>query len=237
MKEKISLLKPKFVFYHIPKCGGNTVRFVLYNYFISLFNKEQIYYPELSTNNINFVNRNTYEQFIRSKSEKDLMDIRVILCHVRYNYPNISDRFGEHDSAIVVREPASRVISQFEFSDKERYGKHITELASDELSDYCNVMGNEMTKYLSWDCNLDNAIENIKKIKFVGTTEDIDGFCKKIFLYFNEKYNLNYSKTEILIKNKNKNKITNKSLYENVRKLLRNSNDQKLYDYVKSNIL
>lgn len=50
-EEKRLLLKPDFCFYHVPKCGGSTIRATLHNFFSKIYKKYEILYNQLKQSN------------------------------------------------------------------------------------------------------------------------------------------------------------------------------------------
>ena len=147
--KKRLLLKPDFCYYHIPKCGGSTVRATLYNFFSKLYTKSEIYCPEKSDVKFNFADVKSFREFVGIKTEEQLSQIKILLCHTRYNTPDISDEFNEHISDIILRNPTSRIISHYEFFNYPKTKVHMNELSNNQLKEYCIRMSSVMTNYLS----------------------------------------------------------------------------------------
>ena len=82
-----------FVFCHIEKCGGSSLRKILYEYFKNNFNNKQFYYPEI--NNIKIKNMELPE--LKEKYPKTFNDIKIIIGHCFYknckNIYNCSETF------------------------------------------------------------------------------------------------------------------------------------------------
>jgi len=68
----INNLKPSFVFYHIPKCGGTSMRYALNELFLNLYDQKQIYAPRISdTSNFNLVKKADLEKLLKCKTEEE----------------------------------------------------------------------------------------------------------------------------------------------------------------------
>ena len=68
-------IKPDFCFFHIEKCMGSSLRIMLYDYFINIYKKEQIFVPEKCENiGQNLTIENDMEYFTN-------FNFKVILCH------------------------------------------------------------------------------------------------------------------------------------------------------------
>ena len=76
-----------FIFYHIEKCGGTSMRYILYNYFLNFYDKNNIYLPE-NNNNINLKDDN--KAYLMEKLLNQ--NVKILLVHVRYgDFPLIDD--------------------------------------------------------------------------------------------------------------------------------------------------
>ena len=96
-----------------------------------------MYCPEKSSLKYNFACKESFGEFVDSKTEEQLSQIKILLCHTKYNSPDISDKFGEHKSSIILRNPTSRLISHYEFFDYPKTKVHMNELPNNQLEEYC----------------------------------------------------------------------------------------------------
>lgn len=232
-QEKRLLLKPDFCFYHIPKCGGSTIRATFHNFFSKIYKKSEMYCPEKSSLKYNFACKESFGEFVNSKTEEQLSQIKILLCHTKYNSPEISDKFGEHKSSIILRNPTSRIISHYEFFDYPKTKVHMNELSNKQLEEYCIRMSFVMTNYLSDKNDFSEALNNIRKIDFVGDISNIEDFIKQITKFYCEKFNIGTYKQSVITQNTNKNKIIDKTLATKVSEIISESSDQKLYNQFK----
>ena len=83
------LPKIDFIFYHIEKCGGTSMRRTLYDYFMYLYKTNQIFDPELSNDyNIQFNKKNI--EIIKKDNHFDYNNLKVIVGHTRvYDLPSL----------------------------------------------------------------------------------------------------------------------------------------------------
>ncbi len=232
-EEKRLLLKPDFCFYHVPKCGGSTIRATLHNFFSKIYKKYEMYCPEKSSLKYNFACKESFGEFVDSKTEEQLSQIKILLCHTKYNSPDISDKFGEHKSSIILRNPTSRLISHYEFFDYPKTKVHMNELPNNQLEEYCIRMSSAMTKYLSNKNDLYEALDNIHKIDFVGDVSNMNDFIKQITKFYCEKFDIAQCKQNVITRNTNENKIIDKKLAKKVSEIISESSDQKLYNQLK----
>jgi hypothetical protein len=235
-QEKRLLLKPDFCFYHIPKCGGSTVQKTLNDLFSSFYKKTEIHCPECLDyfeRKYNLYTESEIREFVDHKTIKQLSHIKILLCHVKYDSPNISDKFGEHKSSIILRDPTSRVISHYEFFDYPETKVHMIELPNHQLEEYCKRMSTLMTSFLSRNGDVSEALDNIHKIDFVGDVSNINDFTKQITKFYCEKFDMLSYEEDVIIRNTNENKIVDKKLIKKVSEIISDSLDQKLYNQLK----
>lgn len=126
----------KVVFYHIEKCGGSSIRKILYDYFLNIYDKKEIF--ELSESSIDF--RPEYILEIKNNDRIDFNNLKVILSHTHYNHfpllnPSIKITF--------IRDPINRAISHYYYFTYKENNIHFIDLPEEEFKIYC-----------SWCCNL-----------------------------------------------------------------------------------
>jgi hypothetical protein len=232
-EEKRLLLKPDFCFYHIPKCGGSTIRATLYDFFSEIYKKPEMYCPEKSSIKYNFGSVEAVKEFVANKSLEQLSQIKILLCHTRYNLPNISDKFGEHKSSVILRNPTSRLISHYEFFDYPKTKIHMNKLPKDQLEEYCIRMSSVTTEYLSKNNDVSEALDNISKIDFVGDISKLDNFIESIIKFYCKKFEISDTDHKITTRNVNSNKIIDRKLADNVFEIISELPDWELYNQLK----
>lgn len=96
----------EFVFYHIPKCGGTSLReFFRQLYLANGFHKEDIYVSCITHNMPDIMNID-----ILTKIVPDLDTKKIVLAHINHNlYPKLPSKFN----VTCIRNPINRCISSF----------------------------------------------------------------------------------------------------------------------------
>ena len=231
--------KIKFIFYHIEKCGGSSLRLSFYNYFSNFINKKNIFIPEKNNNIKMQFNKYYYENELESlKSNKNynFNDLEIILCHVRYNdFKHIEKNIPL--KVTFLREPIERVISHYYFFTKNKFNCELIDLDENEFNKFCTFHGTYMSKSVLNCVDKDNNID-LKILKdryneflYIGLLENIENdtkiLNKKLNNYFNVNYNLN-----VETKNVNKKNIKD---YEKLKKKIEPfcKNDIIMYNYIK----
>lgn len=150
------MMQPEFVFYHIPKCGGTSLRDYLYKILKTKYDESQIYYPRItkqyrpSYGNKNLSTIHEYNNVMECVGEEHLSNIKAVLCHIRYDTEYLSFKKTKNVvDLLVMRDPVDRLISHYNFFDTILFdGRPIHELSIDQLRLYCESRGNVMFAYL-----------------------------------------------------------------------------------------
>jgi hypothetical protein len=209
-------------FFHIEKCMGTSLRFMLYDYFLNIFNKDDIYVPEYN----NDINLNTNDNL---KTIYSINNCKVILAHCSYNKLNVTDHFSDYCFSITcVRDPIDRFISHYNYFLKKNTNKNIQELTDDELNKIIHYNKNTINWRLSGETNnINDSINNIKKINCILIMEKIESDIIILNNILNSIYNIN--KKINIIK-------TNTSMDTSINISINTSNITD-YDYIKKNYL
>lgn len=95
-----------FVFYHIPKCGGTSIRNYFKNMFLELkYDNQTIYYANENTAKKNIMNEEIYH-----KMKPKIDNCKIILSHINCSlYPKLPAKY----KITCIRNPINRTISSF----------------------------------------------------------------------------------------------------------------------------
>lgn len=190
-------LPQRFVFHHVPKCGGTSVgRALRRRYILS----QATIHPEASFRAFEaFSGREDTEQMLidvldlREQMLLYLMytDIRCISAHVRFS-EIAHARFGERYKFVtILREPVSRFVSHYNWS-HGRPGAHAAIQAGfDSFLDTPRAarLGASYVEYfaglpksgdLRSQAGIDQAIANLRRFDVVGRLDDIGGFQRAV---------------------------------------------------------
>jgi len=174
--EIVKYSKVKFIFYHIEKCAGSSLRYELYNYFSNFIHSETIFIPELSNNDktINLTHNNIQKiKNIGYKYIQYLNQIQIILCHISCN--DTQFHFHPEFAITSIRNPITRVISHYNFFDKPTFQKEFHELTEEEFDLWFRQKGNLMIfRLTNSHHNLLLAKQNILKMNHVILFENYD---------------------------------------------------------------
>jgi hypothetical protein len=211
-----------FIFLHIPKCGGTSLRKILFEKLLNKYSKEVILYPEANSN-INFLSNNI------EKLNKiyNIDKLKVILSHCLYNDMKINTKF----MITFLRDPIERIISHYYFFDYKDINIHMCDLPETEFNDFCTEHGKLMCNWLGLLDENNTLIEELlesrlNEFDFLGKIEHYDECIKALDLIINDNFKLSNTIDTSLVLNENKNKpFINNALKEKIRPFCK-------YDYI-----
>jgi len=221
-------MNPKFCFFHIEKCMGSSLRRILFNYFINIYDKETIY---IQGNNIN-KNLMSLNDLLFFKDKL----FNVILCHCPYNVIGLTDFSRNCFSITCIREPIERFLSHYYYFIKPKNNLNFYELNDLDTINAINMccpflLCNRLSGYTN---NYEDAINNIKLINCILITEKINEDIKFLNECLNAYTNTNHEMS--LIKensNEQKNIVLKTFDIEKLQKYIHLFEDDiKLYNYV-----
>lgn len=182
----------EFVFVHIEKCMGTSLRLMFYNYLKNIYKSDEIYVPELYDVNINLTKIENCDYLKKLPN-----DFKVLLCHISYNNVIIKKLFNNPFLVTCIKNPYQRIISHYYYFEKNNYNnKRIHELDNKEIINFLKDCGNMITfRIISEDYNnlIDTELikEKIDKFNCVIILENLDEDIKCLNSILNEKYNIN----------------------------------------------
>lgn len=230
-------MKPEFVFYHIPKCGGTSIRVYLYNLLRNIYNVEEIYLPQNIVGKceyagINLVSQSDYVSALSILGER-MDQMKVILCHIKNN--NVLDITNKCKTITVLRHPVDRLISHYYYFDIEKFNNiPLRKLPGDTILKYCDSYSSVMCDYILPGGSINDVIKFYKTIDYKLILEHIDTQLPDITKDITNdlKINIPVDKIKPIDKlNKQTRKGTNRLERRLISNLLQGSMDMKLYNY------
>ena len=130
----------ELIFYHIEKCGGSSLRKILFEYFVKIYEKNKIFIPEYSGDiSVNYLPKHIEK--IKQNPKFDFLNIKIILSHIRFNsFPHLSKLTKFKFTC--VREPISRVISHYYFFEFLRNKIEFIDLNDNDFEKFSLAKGN-----------------------------------------------------------------------------------------------
>jgi len=222
------MLNPDVCFFHIEKCIGSSLRIILYNYFINIYNDDDIFLPSHKNNEQNLTNK---EDLIYFKDK----DYKIILCHCNYNHIDITNYFSNTCFSITcVRNPIDRIISHYYYFDYYKYKLKLHELDETNIKNIIDENGRTILMRLSGNTfNFDDVINNLKNINCIMIFEKFTDDIKLLNNLLNNKFNSNFIMENIHV---NENNINYKEFKNQdvkiILKYIHLIEDMKIYSYI-----
>ena len=165
--------KEQFLFMHIPKTAGTTFRHMLTKHF-----REEDTYP---TDFHLMVNKGKYiKQQILIENRKDLLVKPLIVGH--YNVRLIPHLKPDVNTIVFLREPMARIKSHIKhIIQKEPNFEHGD--PNKIIEARFEILANLQARILGYNKrkpNIEQVLENLEKITFVGLTEDFENSIQKL---------------------------------------------------------
>jgi hypothetical protein len=131
----IHQMSADFIFYHIEKCGGTSLRVSLRDYFANMYEHDEIYIPDKY--NLNFVRKH-----LPTICENyDCSKLKILLSHMSDGFPYKHLQIPTQMKFTCVRNPIDRVISHYYFFDYPKTNIEMIDLDTANLKQYCRLMG------------------------------------------------------------------------------------------------
>ena len=224
---EVKLINTDFVFYHIEKCGGTTLRHILYNYFNKIYNNNEIFFPD--NNNCVY---NTIDELYHNYY--NINDYKILLAHLSYcaNYDvKIKSKFN----FTCVRNPIDRFFSHYYHFDYDKTNVHLKDLDDNTLNKHILEYGNLLVTRLSGETRIyEDAVKNVDTLDYIIVLENYNSEIKILNEKLNKYFNVNHTFEYIHM---NENKINYKEyMNETIINKIKNyiMDDIKLYNYILS---
>ncbi len=198
----------EFIFFHIQKCGGTSLRYILYEYFINIYEKDKIFIPENSGD----ITLNYFSYLIDKIKENEFFDfpnIKVILSHIYYNdFPDLNRNCKFKFTC--VRKPISRIISHYYFFIFPETKIEFIDLTFECFESFCLEYGNQISNILGItnETTIDEIDKRLKEFNYIAILENIDNDLITLNKNLNEFFGVDYVLSKLFL-NKNENKDKN----------------------------
>ena len=164
----------------------------------------------------------------------------MILCHIKYNFPDISDDFVEHTSLMIIREPTERIISHYEYFIRKKNNIPLNDLSTDQLHKFCSRedIRDTMTDYLSHSKSETEAIEVANEINFLDDIQNINYLFDKIKKHYERRNRIFANKLTVPVMNKSKRMFEhNSEIYDKIKEMTYDSKDNAVYNHIKTYLI
>lgn len=184
----------EIVFYHIEKCGGTSIRELLYNYFLQIYKSNEIFESRhLGHVKINFTPSNITT--IKDNNNIDFENIKVILSHTHYNH---FDTLNPPIKITFIRDPIDRVISHYYFFEYPQNRTHLIDLVDNDFELFCswccNLMCFELGLIENNNLDIDKLDKLLHEFTFIGKLEyfeeGLQELNKVLNLYYEKSFDL-----------------------------------------------
>lgn len=194
-----------YVFYHIPKCGGTTIKMYYLKYFS---NEKCLKVWNTETANCNRDNFDQIEKINDFKCVIGHLDFNSSLKNKEFNHLFLSGNIMSHS---VVREPIDRIISLYNYiRNEEKHPSHQEILSVEPWPFLKKQPANFQSKWLGIDYF--KTIDNLKKNINVISLEQSNEYFK---CFFEREFNFSIPlMKKINVTQKNKKDLFDKSLLE-----------------------
>ena len=194
----------EFIFFHIPKCGGSSLRYILYEYFKKIYKENVIFIPEKS-GDITLNYRPNFIEKIKQNPRFDFPNIKVILSHIYYNdFPDLNKSCKYKFTC--VRNPIKRLISHYYFFKFPKNNIEFIDLNHKDFEAYAlynNVISNCLG--ITDKIEINEIDKRLKEFNYIAILENIDSDLETLNKYLNDIFGIKYSLTsKVIHENKSK---------------------------------
>ncbi|GAG55438.1 unnamed protein product, partial [marine sediment metagenome] len=200
-------IESSFVFIHIHKCGGSSLRKIINNTFLKMCDADSIFIP--TCNKIPNEKILNVKEYLNATTN----EYKVYACHENYDF--MVTRILKSGKTLpfictLLRDPVERLISHYEFFTREENNISLEKLPPDRLKNYCIQLGNLMVRKMGYMSGEENSLDEmlvraknrLENIDLFGFVEDFDVFINKLNKI--NPYGLHFEDSVFINKNSNK---------------------------------